>query len=58
MNIARIYLEGDLVSNECNDPRVEAQIIFTAKQFPNITEVKTYLNGKEFKWGGWMDQRG
>ncbi|MBU1039025.1 GerMN domain-containing protein [Patescibacteria group bacterium] len=57
-NVAMVYLEGDLVSNECNDPRVEAQIIFTAKQFTNISEVKTYLNGKEFNWRAWMDQRG
>lgn len=57
-SIAKVYLKGDLVSNECNDPRVEAQIIFTAKQFPNIIEVKTYLNDKEFNWKAWMNQKG
>lgn len=56
--VAMVYLEGDLLSNECNDPRVQSQIEFTAKQFLNITDVKTYLNGKEFDWKAWMNQKG
>lgn len=57
-NVAVVYLEGDILSNECNDPRVEAQIVFTAKQLSNINEVKTFLNNKEFNWSKWMNQRG
>ena len=54
---ALVYLEGDLLSNECNDSRVQAQIIFTATQFSNINKVKTYLNGKEFDWSIWASQQ-
>ena len=58
-NIAMVYLEGSIIGvGTCADPRIEAQIIFTARQFPNIREVKTFLNGAEFSWEKWMDQRG
>lgn len=54
---ASVYLEGELVSNECADARVKAQIEATATQFPNINEVKTYLNDQEFDWMSFGDQK-
>lgn len=44
---AKVYLTGDYISvGTCEPPRVEAVLIFAAKQFEGINEVKVYLNGE------------
>jgi len=58
-NVAMVYLEGNIFGvGTCHEPRVSAQIILAARQFPNILSVRTFLNGTEFSWERWMDQRG
>lgn len=57
-NTAMVYLEGDLLSNECNDPRIASQIIYTATQFDGVEEVKTFLNGSEFDWNQFGNEKG
>jgi hypothetical protein len=51
--VAKIYLTGSLVyglDDECDVPRVPAQIQATASQFSNVISVQTYLNGKLVDW--------
>ena len=45
---ASIFLSGRLsgLGGVCDNPRARAQIIHTARQFPNITDVQIYLNGE------------
>jgi len=44
---ATIKLTGTyIVGGECDTPRAEAQFMETAKQFPNVSKVKIYVNGK------------
>lgn len=43
---AAVYLTGSPFSGgTCDDPRIEAQIIYTAKQFPGVTNVVVVLDG-------------
>jgi type II secretory pathway pseudopilin PulG len=47
---AKIYLTGEVkYSGVCDNPRLESQIIATAKQFDTVYAVKIYLNDKEYK---------
>ncbi|MGA2490649.1 MAG: GerMN domain-containing protein [Anaerolineales bacterium] len=44
---AVIKLTGTLtLGGECDNPRVTAQLEATAKQFPTVTDVSIYINGK------------
>jgi hypothetical protein len=44
---ATIYLTGTLMmGGECDTPRVEAQIIETAKQFSTVKDVAVFVNGR------------
>ena len=44
---AVINLTGTLkLAGECDNPRVAAQLDATARQFPTVTDVSIYLNGK------------
>jgi sporulation and spore germination protein len=44
---ATIKLTGTyVVGGECDTPRAKAQFEETARQFPNVTKVKIYVNGK------------
>ena len=44
---ATIYLSGTLkLGGECDNPRVEAQLIQTAMQFPTVNKVLIYVNNK------------
>lgn len=43
---AAIYLEGTLLSvGTCDDPRIIAQLTYTAKQFSTVKDVAIYING-------------
>jgi len=43
---AAVYLTGYTgAGGTCDDPRVEAQIVYTAKQFPGVTNVVVILDG-------------
>ena len=43
---ATIYLTGDiLLAGVCDDPRFEAQIVETARQFSTVDEVEVFING-------------
>lgn len=46
---ASIYLSGSLsgLAGVCDDPRAQIQIEETALQFPTVTKVVLYLNGKQ-----------
>lgn len=47
---AQIYLTGTLtLGGECDDPRVEAQIIQTALQFSTVKGVAVFVNGQPLK---------
>jgi hypothetical protein len=47
---ATIRLSGDLqLGGVCDDPRVEAQLKETAKQFSTVDEVVVYLNGQRLE---------
>ncbi len=47
---ATIQLSGALkLGGECDNPRVEAQILQTALQFSTVSEVEVFLNGKPLK---------
>jgi hypothetical protein len=47
---AKIYLTGKVeYAGVCDNPRLEGQIIATAKQFDTVYDVKIYLNDKEYK---------
>lgn len=44
--VATINLTGQLrLGGVCDSPRVEEQLVATAKQFPEIKEVKIFING-------------
>jgi hypothetical protein len=34
------------MGGECDTPRVQAQLEQTVRQFPNVTEVNIFINGK------------
>lgn len=52
--VAAVYLMGYPMSRgTCDDPRIEAQIIYTAKQFPGLTNAVVVLDG-----GPLFDARG
>jgi hypothetical protein len=43
---AIIYLSGTVsLAGECEAPRFEAQIVYTAKQFESVSAVAVYING-------------
>ncbi len=47
---AKVYLTGQVeYAGACDNPRLETQIIETAKQFSTVYDVKIYLNDKEYK---------
>ncbi len=49
--VANIYLLGEYVSiGTCEPPRTEAVLKFAALQYPWISDVKIYLNGKEIEF--------
>ncbi len=44
---ASVYLTGTLLmGGECDSPRVQAQLEQTILQFPTVTEVAIFINGK------------
>ncbi|MSR86693.1 hypothetical protein EXS70_00770 [Candidatus Peribacteria bacterium] len=44
---ANIYLTGELMTGGvCDDPRVIAQVEETARQFPTVQRVQTWINGQ------------
>jgi hypothetical protein len=44
---ASVYLTGTLLmGGECDSPRVQAQLEQTVLQFPTVTEVAIFINGK------------
>lgn len=44
--VAAVYLTGALrVNGECDDPRVEGQIVATARQVPGVTDAIVVFNG-------------
>jgi len=44
---ASVNLTGSLkMGGECDTPRVQAQLEQTVRQFPNVTEVNIFINGK------------
>ena len=44
---ASVYLTGTLVmGGECDSPRVQAQLEQTVLQFPSVTDVAIFINGK------------
>jgi hypothetical protein len=45
--VATILITGQLfVGGVCDEPRIEAQIEETARQFPNVRKVKVFVNGR------------
>ncbi len=47
---ASIRLAGKLLlGGVCDNPRVEAQLVETAKQFSTVKEVEIFINGKPLK---------
>jgi hypothetical protein len=47
---ASIHLAGRLLlGGVCDNPRVEAQLVETAKQFSTVREVEIFINGKPLK---------
>jgi len=47
---AIVALKGTLtLSGVCDNPRVEAQLTETGKQFDNVKEVEVLINGKPLK---------
>lgn len=52
--VAAVYLSGTPHSRgTCDDPRIEAQVVYTAKQFPGLTNAVVVLDG-----GPMFDARG
>jgi hypothetical protein len=44
---ASVYLTGTLImGGECDTPRVQAQLEQTVLQFPTVTKVAIFINGK------------
>ncbi|MDO8601608.1 MAG: hypothetical protein Q7R62_00540 [bacterium] len=57
--VASVYLEGSITGvGTCYDPLPKIQLDTLAKQFPTVTSVKYYLNGKETDPGCIADQSG
>jgi len=47
---ATIYLEGSLLSGgTCDDPRIIAQLTYTARQFSTVEEAVIYVNGTQIE---------
>lgn len=45
--VAKIYLKGQVMyAGVCDDPRLDSQISFTAKQFVTVKSVQIYINNK------------
>ncbi len=52
---AVIKLTGTLtLGGECDNPRVAAQLEATARQFPTVSEVSIYINGKALADALWL----
>jgi spore germination protein GerM len=52
--VATIRLSGSLVLNGvCDNPRVEAQLVSTARQFPTVRSVRVFLNGEPLSTALW-----
>lgn len=52
--VAAVYLSGSAhPRGTCDDPRIEAQVVYTARQFPGLTNAVIVLNG-----GPMSDARG
>lgn len=48
--IAEIYLKGDFhILNVCDIPRIQGQLYETAKQFPDVKEVKIFINAQSLE---------
>ncbi len=44
--VATVYLAGTMMlGGECDNPRVEAQLLQTALQFPDVSEAHIFING-------------
>ena len=43
--VASVYLLGNVDSDECDGPRVKAQVSFAATQFGTVNSVNVFLNG-------------
>jgi hypothetical protein len=44
---ASVYLSGSLVmGGECDNPRVQAQLEQTVRQFPTVTKAAIFVNGR------------
>ncbi len=44
--VATVYLAGTMMlGGECDNPRVEAQLLQTALQFPDVSEAHIFVNG-------------
>lgn len=44
--VATVYLAGTMMlGGECDNPRVEAQLVHTALQFPTVSEAHIFING-------------
>lgn len=47
--VAKVYLYGNnVLSGECDDPRLTSQVEATAFQFPSVKSVVIYLNDKQW----------
>ncbi len=45
--VATVQLSGTMqLAGECDNPRVEAQLVNTVLQFPTVTSVEIFINGK------------
>lgn len=49
--IAKVFLKGKVgpIESECDQTRIQNQIIETAKQFNTVKSVEIYLNGEKFE---------
>ena len=52
--LARLYFTGQpfVSGGTCDDPRVSAQVYYTATQFPTVKDIEVYLNGVLIGTGG------
>lgn len=46
--VATIHItgEGPMIAGICDVPRIESQIVETARQFPNVRRVRVFVNGQ------------
>lgn len=46
--IATIHISGNgpLIAGVCDAPRIESQIVETARQFPSVKKVKVFVNNR------------